>query len=114
MAVYSKIALSGSTNGRPILITQAATAGTAIHTASTVVDEVWIWAWNSNASAQLFTVEYGGVTDPNDILEITLPVNTAGSTLVVPGWIATGSIAIAGFAANANEVTIFGYVNRIT
>ena len=117
MATYSRVALSESAEGAwGIKIVQTVTAGTAIHDShATAQDELWLWAWNSRATSQLFTLEIDGVEDPDDILEVTLEPNTAGLQLIVPGAIVvTGTAAIAGFAANANEVIIHGYVNRIT
>ena len=53
MATYSKTILSGSTDGRGILVTATATAGTLIHTGSataTTLDEIWLYAVNSDAA----------------------------------------------------------------
>ena len=48
MATFSKNILSGSTNGRPILVNQTAIAtGVTIHTGPTVTssfDEIWLYA----------------------------------------------------------------------
>lgn len=114
MAAYEKLKLSSSTNGRGIKIIATATAGTAIHSAhATAYDEVFLWAWNSSADIQLLTIEFGGVTDPDDIIEQPI-LPQDGLELVVPGLVATGSVAIAAFAETTNVVVITGYVNRIT
>ena len=49
MATFTKLKLSGSTDGKQIKVSQTATAGTTIHTAhATSLDEVWLWAVNSS------------------------------------------------------------------
>ena len=59
MATYAKIVLSGSTDGRGILIDDDATAGKTVHTGSataTTYDEVWIYAANYDSSDRKLTV----------------------------------------------------------
>lgn len=118
MAVFSKIALSGSTDGRMIEVTATATAGTTIHTAhATALDEIHLWAVNSTASDVKLTIEYGGVTTGGgsglDIIEFTVPTED-GLYLVVPGLVLTNSLVVRAFAGSANVIGIAGYVNRIT
>lgn len=106
--------LSGSTNGRQIKVVQTATAGTLIHTAhATSKDEVWLWAVNSDTSAVKLTIEFGGTTSPDDLIEITIPAES-GYTKVVPGICLSGGVVVRAFAASANVVMIAGYVNRIS
>ena len=116
MATYSRVAFGSSTDGQGIKVAAAATAGTAVHTShATAQDEIWMWAWNSRTSSQLLTLEIDGVTDPDNIIEVTLEANSEGIQPVIQGTMTlTGSSTLAAFAANANEVIIFGYVNRIT
>jgi hypothetical protein len=120
MATYSKQLLSGSTQGKPIKVVATATTGTTIHatgTSSTIIDEVWLYAYNSSTSPVSLTVEYGGTTAPDQNIVITIPP-TSGLTLVVPGLILTGTGSAANnvtaFAGSANVITISGYVNRIS
>lgn len=119
MATYSKVALSGSTNGRGIKVVATSSTGTTIHatgTSSTTKDEVWLYAYNSHTTSVLLTIQFGGTTTPDDDIKVTIP-NSAGLVLVVPGLVlnGTGSAAttVAAYAATANVVTIQGYVNRI-
>ena len=64
MATFSKLKLSGSTNGRGIAVTATATLGTTIHTAhATALDEIWLYAANIDSTARILTVEFGGVAD---------------------------------------------------
>lgn len=119
MATYSKIELSGSTNGRLIKVVATATAGTTIHTGSstaTTYDEVWLYAVNSDTTDRKLTIEFGGTSAPDDLIEQTITAES-GLVLVVPGLIIKGNataLLVRAFAATANVVMIGGYVNRIT
>ena len=119
MATYSKIHLSGSTDGRLIKVAATATAGTTIHTGSstaTTYDEVWLYAVNSDTTDRKLTIEFGGVSSPDDLIEQTITAES-GLLLVVPGLVIKGNataLLVRAFAATANVVMIGGYVNRIT
>ncbi len=116
MATFEKRVLSGSTNGRGIEVTQIATAGDLIHTAVAGVadlDEIWLWAVANGANTRTVTVEFGGVADPDDHIEIAVPAQS-GLYLLVPGLILQNAAVVRMFADVANEVTVFGFVNRIT
>lgn len=116
MATLTKIVLSGSTNGRAIKVAATATPGTLLHTAGAVSgasnhDEVYLWAQNTDPASLKLTLEWGGVTVPDDLIEVTL-AGEAGPKLVVPGWPLENSLILRAFAASANLITIFGYVIR--
>lgn len=116
MATFSKELLSGSTNGRGIAVAAVATPGTLIHTAvagTSVLDEIWLFAVNNGAVTRTLTIEFGGVADPGDHIEIQIPAQ-AGPYTIVPGLLLQNSLIARAFASAANEVTVFGYVNRIT
>jgi hypothetical protein len=122
MATLSKLALqpAGTTgDGLGILVANTATAGTAIHTASntaTTIDEVWLYAYNNHSASILLTIEYGGATAPKDVIKQTLTAQN-GLVLVVAGLLIQGNATakvVRAFAATANQIAIFGYVNRIT
>lgn len=122
MATFSKIAFqpAGTTgDGLGILVAATATAGTAIHTASataTTIDEVWLYAYNNHSADILLTIEFGGATAPKDVIKQTV-ITQAGLVLVVPGLVVQGNASakvVRAFAATANQISIFGYVNRIT
>jgi hypothetical protein len=119
MATFSKIVLSGSTDGRMIKVAATATAGTTIHTGSataTTFDEVWLYAVNSSASAVKLTIEWGGVTSPDDLIESTI-VSESGLVLISAGLIIKGNatpLVVRAFAASGDVINIAGYVNRIT
>ena len=119
MATFSKLTLSGSTDGKAIKVAATATAGTLIHTASstsTTFDEIWLYAQNTDTADRKLTIEFGGTTEPDDLIEVTVTAES-GLFLVVPGLVLKGNatpLVVRAFAASANVLTIHGYVNRIT
>ena len=119
MATYSKIKLSGSTDGKLIKVAATATAGTTIHTGSataTTIDEVWLYAVNSDTTDRKLTIEWGGTSAPDDLIEQTITAES-GLILVVAGLVIVGNatpLVVRAFAASANVVMVGGYVNRIT
>ena len=120
MATFSKVLLSGSTQGKGIKVVQTASTGTTIHatgTSSSVIDEVWLYAYNGHSASVLLTVQFGGTATPDDDIKLTIPA-ASGLTLVVPGLVLTGTGSAANtiyaYAGTANVVTISGYVNRIS
>ena len=112
MATFSKILLSGSTQGRGIKVSATSSPGTS----SSVIDEVWLYAYNGHSSSVLTTIQFGNTTSPDDDIKITIPAQS-GLVLVVPGFTLTGTGSAANtiraFAATTNVITIHGYVNRI-
>jgi hypothetical protein len=119
MATYSKLVLSGSTDGRAIKVAATATPGTTIHTASSTAthyDEIWLYAQNTDTTARKLTIEWGSTSSPDDLFEITIPPE-AGLTLLVPGLVLKGNatpLIVRAFAATADVVTVYGYANRIS
>ena len=117
MAVYSKRLLSNSASGQQIKISATSALGAPLlHAAvsgTADLDEIWIWAQNSNSVGGKLTVEWGASQSPDDELEITIPPES-GYVLVVPGLLLNNSASVRAFAASANLFMINGYVNRIT
>lgn len=116
MATYGKQLLSGGTNGKNIKVVATASAGTTIHTAvsgTSNLDELWLYAMNTDSSDRKLTIEYGGTTSPDDLIEQTITTE-AGWTLICPGLLLQNGLVVKAFAAAANVVVINGYVNRIT
>lgn len=115
MATYSKVLLSGSTQGKQIKVAATATPGTTIHTAvsgTTDLDEIWLYAVNSSASAVKLTIEWGEATAPDGNIEVTLAAED-GYQLVVPGLLLQNGLVVKAFAGTADVILINGYVNRI-
>jgi transketolase C-terminal domain/subunit len=120
MATYSKVLLSGSTQGRLIKIAATATAGTTLHAtgiSATIFDEMTLFAVNSDTTDRKLTVEFGGTTAPDDLIELTIPAES-GLVLVCAGLPLSGSgvaaLTVRAFAATANVVMVGGFVNRYT
>ena len=122
MATFTKKTLepAGSTGtGLGIKVTATATAGTAIHTGSataTTIDEVWLYAVNSSATAVKLTLEWGETSAPDGNIEFTVPAES-GLYLITPGLLLQGNATakvVRAFAATTNVIIIHGFVNRIT
>ena len=116
VATYGKQLLSGGTTGKNIKVVATASAGTTIHTAvsgTSDLDEIWLYAMNTDSEDRKLTIEYGGTTSPDDLIEQTITTE-AGWTLIVPGLLLQNGLVVKAFAAAANVVVINGYVNRIT
>ena len=119
MATFTKQILSGSTDGRAIKVVATTTAGTLLHTASataTTLDEIWLYAINTSASALKLTIEWGDTTAPDSNIELTVQPE-AGLVTVIPGLLIKGNateLEVRAFAATADVICIHGFVNQIT
>ena len=116
MATYAKQLLSGSTNGKGILVVATAAAGTTIHTAvsgTSDIDELWVYAVNSSDADVKLTLEWGEATAPDGNIEQTVPAES-GLMLLVPGLLLQNSLVLKAFAGTTNVIIIHGYANRIT
>ena len=114
MATYSKLKLSGSTDGKAVKVAATATPGTTIHTAhATDLDEIWIYCVNSDSAAVKLTLEWGEATAPDGNIEMTIP-GESGLYLVVPGLLLTNSLVVKAFAGTADVLCVHGFVNRIS
>jgi hypothetical protein len=111
-----KIPLSGSTHGRPIKVTQTAIAtGDTIHTALATTtdgegDEIVLDAYNADSVERTLTIGWGGVSDPDDLIEFVLGAGERAH--VVPGLFLRNGLVVKAAASAANVITIQGYVTR--
>lgn len=117
MATYSRLVLSGSTNGRNIPVAATATPGTLLHTAvsgTTSFDEVYLWAANVTGSAATLTVEWGGVLDPGDhmVKAVSIPANSPPIPIAT-GQVMQNGLVVRAFSGTGSAINITGYVNRI-
>ena len=96
---FKKRKLSGSSDGRGIKV------------AANEWDEVWIKAVNTSASGVKLTLEWGGTTSPDDLIEITIPAES-GFTTVIPGHVLQNGREVRAFADTANVIVLHGFVNR--
>ena len=118
MATFTKVKLSGSTNGRGIaVVSTTAGSGTTIHLAhATALDEIWLYAANIDSTARILTVEFGGTTATSDYIQQSIAVTPSGLVLVCAGLIVQGNATqkvVRAFAGTASKIEIFGFVNRI-
>src|SRR6476661_9796153 len=105
MATFTKVKLSGSTDGRAIKVVATASAGTTIHQAdAAALDEVWLYAYNSDTNAVPLTIQFGGTSTPDDDIKVTV-ASQQGLLLVVPGLILTNSVIVKAYAGTANKIT---------
>jgi hypothetical protein len=121
MATYSKhVFTGGAADGTGIGLAVDSGTYTTIHTTTTTattLDEIWLYAMNTHSADLKVTLQFGGSTDPDDLIEYTVTAES-GLVLLVPGLILAGKastgLILKGAAATGSEVTVFGYVNRIT
>lgn len=107
MATYTKLKLSGSTDGKQIAV---GATSTTVHTAhATALDEIWMWGTNPTAAAIEITIEWGGTTAADNLL-VTVPLKS-GDLLIIAGKILTNSLVFGVKASTGLNVS--GYVNRI-
>lgn len=110
------ILLSGSTDGRRIKVAATSTPGTTLHTATSTsgqIDWVTLYAQNSHTADVLLTVEFGGTTSPDDLIQQTIPAKS-GDVLLVAGLPLRAGLLVRAFAAVTNVVTVAGSVERST
>lgn len=111
---YTKIKLSGSTDGKAILVAATATAGTTVHTAhATDTDYVTLYAVNTTTTAKKLTLEWGEATAPNGNIEVTIAPED-GAVQLTDMFPLTNSLVVAAFCETANVVTIYGHVTRVS
>lgn len=113
---YQKRKLSGSADGKGIVVAADSSPGTVIHRALSSVaanewDEIFIQAVNTSSSAVKLTVEWGGTDSPADHIEVTIPAES-GFTQVIPGHVLQNGAIVRALAATADVIVLHGYVNR--
>lgn len=118
MATMSKIPLSGSTNGRGIKVTTASPidgSDTTIHTGvagTTDTDYVTLFAYNDDTVARDLHLGWGGTTDPDDFIIVTIQPK-AGLELVAADLPIRNSLVVVASASAANVIVVYGHVTRI-
>lgn len=124
MASYARVSLSGSTLGQAINVTASQGIFTTVHTggtATTVIDEVYLWAQNNYSKSVDLIVYVGGNSGTATI--ITQPITPGGLEQVLPGLSIIGQAsatiqAAMNYAGSSSDalgtINLFGHVNRIT
>lgn len=112
MALTKQFLTGDTGDGRGIKVVATATAGTLVHTVPAAVkDTVRLYARNSDSVVRTLTVEFGGVTVPDDLIEVELQPNVL--TLVVPALPLDAALIVRAFASVANVVVLHGDINRV-
>lgn len=110
---FGQDVLSGSTDGRGILIAASSSPGTTIHTAqasASLVDQVWLYAANNSTASQTVRVQFGS-TATADLIRSDIPYQ-AGLHLIVAGLALRNSLPVRAWATEADKVSMFGYIIR--
>tara|TARA_R100001143_G_C3239932_1_gene78652 strand:- start:107 stop:457 length:351 start_codon:yes stop_codon:yes gene_type:complete len=114
MATISKQPISGAANGLGVKVAATGSAGTTIHTAvagGVDWDEVWLYATNTNTTAETLVLQWGGTTAIDN--EIRAVIQASETVLVSPGLILRNGLVIKAYSTTANKVTIHGFVNQL-
>lgn len=117
MGTFTKVELTGKADGRGVKVAATSSPGTTVHAAgASDTDEVWLYAHNSDTADHTVHIEFGGTTDPDDLIEYTIvsQSTSTGLVLVVPGLLLKNSNTIKAWADAADKIVLFGYVNRIS
>lgn len=117
MPTFNRLLLSGSTNGREIIVAATATPGTAVHTAvagGVAFDELYLWASNVTGAPAALTLEWGGVLDPGDhmVKSYSIPANSPPIPIAT-GQVLNGGLLVKAFSSVASAINLSGFVNRI-
>ena len=118
MGKYSKIILSGSTDGEGIKITGgSASLGTIIHTAVTgavdSIDEIWAYAHAVVSTALELSVAIGVTTATGSRFVHTITADDKkGLVLIMPGLVLRNAKIVKWNITTDAEVNCFGWVNR--
>ena len=115
MATIVKQEFSASTDGRPI---EVGNANTTIHetqaaTGDNNYDEIWAWATNTSTAAVVLTVLWGGTTDADDKIIVTIPPKK-GLIQILHVLVLQNGADFLAIAATDDVINIVGFVNKIT
>lgn len=113
---FTKKKLSGSLDGKQIKVFAGAGAsGTIIHTAvggTLSFDEIWLYASSGHTMDVLTTIQWGGVTSPDNDIKITIPP-MAGRLMICDGMLLNNTSIVRAYAGVTNIIMIDGFVNQI-
>lgn len=111
----TKLPLSASVDGRQVLISATVSASAnPLHTAvtgSVAVDEIWLYAYNEATSSVQASINWGSLTEPNDVSRYTL-LPQSGRTLLVDGKLLRNGLIVYAYASFPNVIVFDGFVNR--
>lgn len=115
MATMSKLCLSASADGDPILVTTASPidgSDTVIHTAvsgTTDIDLVTLYAYNDDTAEVTLHLKWG---DQTTSIKMGIP-SQAGWVLIAPDMPINDGNTLEASASTTSKILIQGYVNRV-
>ena len=115
MPIMTATPLSGSSGGRPVPIIATSSPGTTIHTLSTatgIVEEVYVDAYNISASGATLQLEAGS-TATIGIMSIFVPALSFQRILAGARYLAATG-AISAYATATSLFQVVGGVNKVT
>lgn len=112
---FLPVLASGAVAGKPILVAATSSAGTTLHTATSEtdaagLDEIWVWATNNHTSAVSLTIQFGGTTAKDAIVQ-SVP-SKAGAFLLIPGMRLNAGSVVRAYADTADVISCVVSVNR--
>lgn len=114
---YVKGFISGSSNGKMVVVSASSSPGTIVHTAisgSANKEEVWIYGTNRHTSNVGLIIEWGG-TSSADQIPLSLQPG-AGLNLLVPGLPLNNSLVVRAYvsaSSTINLINLVGFTNQI-
>ena len=118
MGTYSKIILSGSTDGQGIALTVTApSTGAVIHTcvtgAAESIDEMWMYAYSTVTTQVALNYSIGPTTATGSRVVHNITGDELGGLhLIAPGLVGRNAKVLKAWVTTAAKVNIFGFVNR--
>jgi hypothetical protein len=107
--------LSSSTDGRQVKVDATSTPGTLLHTVASgtsTIEFITLEAANTSSSAVNLTIEWGGTTDPDDHIELSVPANR-GAFVVIDKRRLQNGLAVRAFASVADVIVMYGESDKV-
>lgn len=108
---FTILPLSGSANGRPLLVVATADPGNTVHTAIAgilQIDEIILNVLNSDVADRTLTIECGS-NAASDLLTWVIPF---GVTISLPAFYLQNGLPLKAYASVTNKLLIWGVVHR--
>ena len=117
MGTFSKIILSGSTDGQGIDVTGTTpSAGTVIHTAVTgaadSIDEIYVYAFANVTTAVEVGLHWGATASGSRLVYTITGDDLGGLHLISPGLVLRNAKVVKAYVTAVGLAAVFGYVNR--
>jgi hypothetical protein len=118
MGTYSKIILSGSTDGEGLRLTVTApSTGLVVHTcvtgAAQSIDELWLYAHSTVSTEIELSYALGPTTATGSRVRHTITADQKrGQILIIPGLVGRNAKEWKCWVTTTDRVNLFGYVNR--